>query len=730
MNRAPFPTVPLALACCLAWPVSTAQAQPLQDQPQDGTPAVVVTGSARALRVLDAPFAITAIDASALRDAGAMVNLSEVMARVPGLVVNNRNNYAQDLQISARGFGARAAFGVRGLRLYADGIPATMPDGQGQVAHFDLAGAQRVEVLRGPFSVLYGNSSGGVIALFTAPVKQAQAEATLDLGSFGLRQARLGLAAPLGNGFDLRASYSDLDVDGFRPQSAAHRTLGNLRLGWQGAADTVVVQLSDHNQRAQDPLGLTAAQFAANPRQTTPEATSFNTRKVIRQTQLGVNWKHQFGDGVALRESSLTAYAGSRGVTQWQSITAAAQTNAKSGGGVVDFDRAYSGVEGKLTWRFGATDLVAGISVETLQDDRQGYENFLGTSAAPTRLGSTGKLRRDETNTATTSDVFVQARTPLGADWDLTGGVRGGRVALRTQDRFPQPFTVANPDDSGNLRYHYVNPVLGLRWAPAPDWAVHASAARGFESPTLGELAYSTAAAGGFNTALKGQTSRQMELGAKWRSSALELDAVLFSADTSNEIGVLSNTGGRSIYQNVGRTQRWGAELAGMWRASPGVRLQAALSVLHAAYDDSFLTCTGTPCTPAAKPPANTATVAAGNRIAGTQKATGWAEAAWRPGTVLAGLPGEMALEWRAVARTAANDTNTAVAAGYALANLRWSGSVPLGASDSIEVLARIDNLFDRAYVGSVIVNDGNQRFYEPGAPRSGLVSLRWQHRY
>src|SRR3990167_3504059 len=125
---------------------------------------VVITGSARAQRVLDAPFAITAIDATALRDAGPMVNLSEVMAQVPGVVVNNRNNYAQDLQISSRGFGARAAFGVRGLRLYADGTPATMPDGQGQVAHFDLAGAQRIEVLRGPFSVLYGSNSGGVIA--------------------------------------------------------------------------------------------------------------------------------------------------------------------------------------------------------------------------------------------------------------------------------------------------------------------------------------------------------------------------------------------------------------------------------------------------------------------------------------------------------------------------------------------------------------------------------------
>ena len=692
-----------------------------QAQTQDERGQVLVTGSARAQRVLDAPFAITAIDASALRDAGPMINLSEVLAQVPGLVVNNRNNYAQDLQISSRGFGARAAFGVRGLRLYADGIPATMPDGQGQVAHFDLAGAQRIEVLRGPFSVLYGNSSGGVIAAFSAPVTQAQTELSLDVGSFGLRQERVTVATPLSAGFDFRGSYTDLNVDGFRPQSAAHRTLGNARLGWRGDADTVTVLVSDHNQQAQDPLGLTAAQFAANAHQTTPEATLFDTRKTIRQTQLGVNWKHRFAEDAALRESSFTAYAGSRGVTQWQSITVGAQTNAKSGGGVVDFDRAYSGVEGKLTWRLGDTDVVAGLNVESLEDNRQGYENFVGTT-----LGVTGKLRRDETNRATTNEAFVQARTPLAADWDLTGGMRGGRVAMRTQDHFPQPFTVANPDDSGSLTFNYLNPVLGLRWSPAPDWAIHASAARGFESPTLGELAYSSTAAGGFNADLKGQTSRQFELGAKWRRADLALDATLFRADTENEIGVLSNTGGRSIYQNVGRTQRYGAELSGLWRASAALRLQASLSVLHAAYADDFQTCLGTPCTPNTKPPVNATTVLAGNRIAGTQRATGWAEAAWRPGV----LPGELALEWRAMARTMANDTNTAFASGYALANLRWSASLPLGAVDAIEALVRIDNLFDRAYVGSVIVNDGNSRFYEPGAPRSGLASLRWQHRW
>jgi len=702
MRLIPLPRpVAIAAALCLTAQAAWSQAA---DTATVAEP-VVVTGALRAMRTLELPFAITAVDADALRAAGPMVNLSESLARVPGLIANNRNNYAQDLQISSRGFGARAGFGVRGLRLYTDGIPATMPDGQGQVAHFDLAGAQRVEVLRGPFSVLYGNASGGVIAVLSAPVKGGQSEVALDGGSFGFGQARVSVATPLANGFDLRASYTQMELDGFRPQSAARRSLGSARLGWQGANDTVTVLLSDHDQSAQDPLGLTAQQFAADPRQTTSQATQFNTRKTIRQTQAGVNWRHAFENAGPLRDSSLTVYDGSRGVTQFQSIPASTQAATSSPGGVVDFDRTYAGIEGKLSWQIGPAELVTGVDYETQKDNRQGYENFLGTAAKPTVLGVLGKLRRDEGNTATTRDAFAQLQLPLLTDVTLTGGLRGGRVTMRTVDGY-----LANGNDSGELSYSYTNPVLGLRWQLQPGWSLHASGARGFESPTLGELAYKASGGGGFNTSLQGQTSRQFELGSKWRSRGLSLDAALFTARTDNEIGVLSNTGGRSVFQNVGRTQRRGVELAAGWQALPSLMLQASASWLHAEYLDPF--------------GSGASAVTAGNRIAGTVGGSAWADAAWRPGGV---LPGELGLEWRATGRMAANDTNTAYASGYALANLRWRGSVTLSPTDRIELLARVDNLFDRTYAGSVIVNDGNLRYFETGTPRSALISARWQ---
>jgi iron complex outermembrane receptor protein len=693
---------PLAAAC--------AQAQ----TPAEPVPQVVVTGSPVAVRTLDAPYAISVIEADALRAAGPLIQLSEAMARVPGLVVRNRSNDAQDLQISARGFGARAGFGVRGLRIYADGIPATMPDGQGQVAHLDLAGAERIEVLRGPFSALYGHSSGGVIALFTAPAKRNEAEAAVDAGSFGLRQGRLGAAARIGESVDVRVNAAVVDNDGFRPQSASNRRLANLRLGWQHGDDRLLLLVSDHRQRADDPLGLTRAQFDADPRSTAAQATQFDTRKTIAQTQAGLQWQHRFR-GETLRDGRLVVYNGTREVTQWLAIPPATQAGARHGGGVVDFARDYRGADARLTWRVAGADVVSGVTVETQDDRRRGYNNFQGTAGAPQQIGTTGALRRDERNRADTREAYLQASATPAEHWGWSAGVRSGRARLRADDRF-----LGNGDDSGQLSYRYTNPVLGLRWTVKPGWTLHAGAARGFESPTLGELAYRPDGGGGFNTALKGQASRQLEVGSKVRGRGFSLDAALFAIDTRDEIGVMTNLGGRSSFQNTGRTQRHGAEAALGWQALPTVNLQLAASVLRARYRDGFLTCAGTPCT------APTLRVPAGSRIPGAPAATAYAELAWTPALGW----GEFAIEWRATGRTAVNDANTEFAAGHALASLRWRHTVQLGGADALELLLRADNLADRQYVGSVIVNDGNGRFLEPGAPRSMLLSVRWKHAF
>ena len=682
------------------------------DAAQSPVEQVVVTASGAERRLFETPYAAGSVDVQGLRGAGPMVNLSEALARVPGIVVNNRSNYAQDLQINSRGFGARASFGVRGIRLYTDGIPATGPDGQGQVSHFDLAGAQRVEVLRGPFSALYGSSSGGVISLVSAPATERRVLVDGDIGSFGLRQARVGIDAPLDGGFNLRAQLSRFEIDGFRPQSSATRTLGNVRLGWEGPRDRVVAVLNTLDQPSLDPLGLIRTDFQADPDRTASAATQFNTRKDTGQTQGGLNWRHKFGGDGALQESQVSVYRGRRSVTQWQSIPTGPQANATHPGGVIDFDRDYQGIDGRLVWRWSLDDdrglqVVAGVSSDHSEEDRRGYQNFLGTAAAPTALGVTGALRRNEINRVSRNDVYTQGEVDLTTQLVGTLGVRHGRIGYRSQDLYI--VAGANGDDSGSTSYRYTTPVAALQWRPSGALQIYASLARGFEAPTLAELAYRPGGASGLNTALQPQTSRQIELGTKWRSSsgagrpAWAVDAAVFRADTRNEIAVDTNSGGRQTFKNIGTTDRSGFELDARAVLSPNWRSQLSLTWLDATYGDN----TG---------------VLAGKRIAGTLDRMAYAELAWSPVKST-----ELALEGRAQGRLPVNDLNSDFAAGYALFALRARWTLDLGPnSGKLELLGRIDNVADRRVVGSVIVNEGNSRFFEPAPGRSYLLSARW----
>jgi iron complex outermembrane receptor protein len=510
---------------------------------------------------------------------------------------------------------------------------------------------------------------------------------------------------------DLRLSGAAMQIDGFRPRSAAERRLLNGRFGWKGAADSVTVIAGYFDQPADDPLGLRRDQFDADPLQTTSEATTFQTRKEQTQSLLGATWKHRFGDG-ALRDLNLMGYAGHRSVTQFLAIPAGTQNGNNHGGGIIDFDRDFAGTEVKL--RFGWTDveLQVGAALDDQRDARRGFLSFTGPVATPT-YGEFGTLKRDETNRARTTDLFVQGEWMATPTVALAGGLRGGRVKLSVEDH----YFLTNGDDSGTVSYDYTNPVLGVRWDLSPALRLYASAARGFESPTLGDIAYKTDATSGANLALKAQKSRQFEAGAKWRAGALDADLAVFDVQTEDEIGVATNAGGRSAFQNVGRTGRRGFEVGtgGRLGAFSG---RVAYTRLDAKYRDDFLTCVALPCN--AANPQNSALVAAGNRIAGTQRQSGFAELAWA-----SGVAGTFGVELRGVGGTMVNDRNTDAADRFVTGALRWSLGLPLGGFGRVELLARVDNVTDERFAGSVIVNEGNSRFFETGAPRAYLLALR-----
>jgi len=689
----------LPLAALLALTAAAAQAD---DTPAPATKVVVVSGTRNARDSADLPASIDVVDAAHIDAGQARVNASEALASVPGLVVQNRQNYAQDLQISSRGFGARSQFGVRGVRLIADGIPATMPDGQGQAATFDLDMAERIEVLRGPFSALYGNHSGGVVQLFTrAPSATPTVELGVNAGSDGMRKTDLNASGTsYGLGYLLDASR--FDTDGYRSHSAARRDQGYAKLVSAPSKDSrltiVAGGLQQHD--TQDPLGVTWATWQRDPRAgeidtsdpQTPQRTlaeRYDTRKSIDHEQIGATWEQRFGAD-RLR---VTAYGGNRHVVQYQSFSKAFQAAAGSGGGVVDFARDFEGID--ANWYAaralldGTLRTTVGVEFGRSSDARTGYENFVGN-----QFGVKGRLRRDETDDVSNTDPYAQFEWER-ARWLLTAGARYSQVRFDVNDHY-----LANGNDSGSVDYRHVTPLLGVLYKLDPNLNLYASAARGFETPTLNEVFYS-GTGGGFNFALAPAKSTHLELGAKaLLGDAVRVNAAVFQVKTDDELAVDISSSGRTSYRNASSTLRQGMELAldTQWRQNWSGRL--ALSVLRAVYDEGF------------------ANVLEGSRLPGVPNASLYGELGWKDddGRVQA------ALETVANAKVYPDDANQAQPApGYAVANLRVQFAQPVGRW-RLKAYGRVNNLFDRAYIGSVIVGDSNRRYYEPAPGRNWVL--------
>ena len=673
---------------------------------------IVVTATRAARASFDLPVAIDVIDGETIRQGQSQVNLSETLARVPGVLAQNRQNYAQDLQIAMRGFGARTAFGVRGVRLVADGIPATMPDGQGQAASFDLGSARRIEVMRGPFSTLYGNAAGGVIQIFTedGPVKPA-IEGSVLAGSYGTHRVALKAGGEFRPGFGSLNTLINLarfETDGYRDHSAATRDTVNAKMRYDiGDTGTLTfIANALHQTDTQDPLGLSKTQYLANPRQADASALAFNTRKGISQQQAGLLFERALDDATSLRAM---VYAGARRVGQYQAIPVAAQANPLSPGGVVDLDRSYGGVDLRLMYRMpiggNAVTFTLGSNYDSLREQRTGFQNFIGPS-----LGIMGALRRDEDNRVSSFDQYLQVDWVLNANFSVLAGLRSSVVRFSITDHY---VVGANPDDSGAVRYANTSPVAGAIYKVAPGFNVYANVGRGFETPTLNELAYRPGGLTGLNFALQASVSKQIEIGVKAApDSGTRITAALFDSRVRDEIAVLTNAGGRSTFQNVGSSRRDGVELSASRVWGGGFSARFVYTHLSATYLDNFLTCTGSTCAAPLTP------VQAGNRLPGVPRNNAYAEIAWR------NAKGWFAaMEVRASGSVYVNDVNSDNAPGYAIANVR-AGIEQSGTNWRLSEFVRFDNVSGRSYVGSVIVGEANGRYYEPAPTRSMMIGI------
>lgn len=632
----------------------------------------------------------------------ANVNLSEVLQGVAGLQINNRENYAQDLQISMRGFGARSTFGVRGIRMYVDGIPATMPDGQGQSSNIDLNSLDHIEVLTGPFSSLYGNSSGGTIL---AESKEGQGKDSiqvgLNAGSHHKQQANIQLqgGSEQANQPAYVISSSYFDTDGFRDHSAAQKVLNNAKLTWNledGSKINWVMNRVDID--ADDPQGLSREQWKANPKQVNDSNNIYNVRKEIEQTQTGLTWTKPLNDQ---QELYSMFYLGNRQVVQYQSIPKGPQENDRHAGGVIDFDRDYYGADFRWTGKalLPNTTLVAGVALDRMVEDRKGYENYDETG----RYGVKGDLRRNENNTLWNLDPYVQASWQFLPTWHLDTGLRYSNVHYESDDHY---IVAGNGDDSGSTDYQKLLPSVALGWEILPELYAYASYGKGFETPTFTEMAYPTLATSGINFDLKPASSDTYELGLKSQNTFGLFTLAVFNTVTKNDIVPDDANAGRNTFRNAKQTLRQGAELAWQQQLWRDLKLSASYSYLDATFDADIAETSTKPL------------IEKGTYIPGIAKNQAFSRIAWQPEQGF-----QAGLEARYMDKIYVDDINSDTAPSYTIvaANV---GYLWVNRDWKVNSYARVDNLFDRNYVGSVIVNDGNSRFFEPADGRNFSVGM------
>jgi iron complex outermembrane receptor protein len=461
-------------------------------------------------------------------------------------------------------------------------------------------------------------------------------------------------------------------------------------------------------------------QFDADPKQAGTNAELYDTRKSVRQQQLGANYSRQLTADDTLEG---IVYGGHRTTVGYQALVVAAQSSPASAGGVTDLARYYWGSDWHWThrgsWLERPIETTVGFSYDTLSEQRRGYENFETTASGAQDLGVKGDLRRDEKNRVFNVDQYIQLQWHPTDNWLMMAGVRNSRVPVRSSDHYQSP---GNGDDSGSTEYNATTPALGASYYLSDTVHVYANYGKGFETPTLIELAYKSTNGSntGLNLGLDPSRSEHYETGLKVLLDGQGMatghaSLALFHVITHDELAVAANSSGRSVYQNVGKTQRDGVEASFDGRWSNGIGVALAYTLLRAEYATDFYSCPGTPCN-------TTQLIDEGNRIPGVPNSALFGELSW----LHASSGFSTAFELRHEARLYVNDANRDSAAAYTVVNWR-AGFEQQWSSLQLQEFLRVENVTDKEYAGSVIVNESSGRYFEPAPGRSVYGGIRAQ---
>ena len=625
------------------------------------------------------------------------LGIDEALVKIPGLFMQNRYNFAQDLRISIRGFGSRATFGIRGIKLIVDGIPATLPDGQGGVDSIDIGSLERMEVIRGPASSLYGSASGGVINMYTedGPLDGPFVEGRASFGSYNFRKYQIKTGGQKDK-LNYLVNFSRLELDGYRDNSRTENFLLNSKLRYDidnTSNITLTVNAVD-SPEAQDPGGLVRTANAFNTGVDTPRAAQrnnlrFDAGESVEQQQIGLLYNKSVGEK---HDFTLRNYYVFRNFN----------TNLPFGyfggplspsGGIVGLDRFFTGGGGQYSYNdnlFGHKNrLTIGFDIDSQMDERINDTNIVESVAI-------GPRSLDQDEDVFSWGIFLQNEFNITNSLALTAGVRYDEVEFDFTDKY-----FVDGDDSGKLKFSEWSPQAGLLWSVNDAVNVYGNIGTSFEPPSSREFA-NPVGAGGFNPSLSAQTAINYEIGVKgFLSQKLSYELAIFRIETEDELVLAGqNLAGSDFFTNAGETTRNGLEAA--LTVKPLKGLDVSFAYTYSDFEFDKFTVGGTSFK--------------GNAIPGIPQQTAFVELAYYH-------PSGFYTIWdtQLVDQVFVDNANSDEADDYIVSNLRLGYTVDLGDKIFTPFIG-INNIFDQNYIGAVRVNESNSRFFEP-APELNLFA-------
>ncbi len=648
--------------------------------------AINITATRSEKQLSEIPSAVTLIEQDQQQEFQPGATLDEFARGTPGVFFQNPSNFAQDLRISIRGFGARSSFGVRGIHMRVDGIPQTLPDGQTQLDTIDPSLLERMEIIRGPSASLFGNASGGMINMTTrsSPREKFAITPRQVFGQHGYFKSEI-FAGGREKNFDYGLFGSHLQQKGWRNHSQMQNIFSQAKFNFQTSAnsDLMVLFRKFYSPESKDPGGLTSAQVRSNRRQAAPRNLLFNTGEEVSQEQFGLRYRNRPS---ASQQLTVTAHFLHRDFQNRLPFT---------NGGQVQFDRWIGGLaiqfENNHMLFKRPNRLIVGVDYGIQNDDRRRFNNNDGNRGALTlnqleRVQSIGPFFRNEWRVIEDVDIVV------GGRWDW--------IHYHVGDAFK-----SDGNQSGSRTLSQGSGTVGLVYHLNDQQQIYINVATVFEAPTTTELINNPAGIGGFNPNLKAQTSLSKELGFRGVTAGFQYETTVFHISSRNEITPfeLSTSPGRAFFRNTRQSRRIGVETR---LASPewkGFRGEVSYTYSNFEFkkfivDNNNLQGNAFPGIP-------------------THRWEGILRYAHPSGVF-----GQMHVQ--RVGTFYVNDTNTASNNAYNLGQLligwqkkyQWiEGSIFLG----------INNLFDAKYNSNTRINAAFGRYFEPGAPINFFGGLR-----